>query len=696
MITTVDHHGDDVENVEENPPDMYAQFEPFDAFLDMTDFSTLIPQDFAMDHFVREHTIQDLMVSQQGNKVANNERTQSQAVAPGRDEQYSTLSRFGSPLPDLPFENRESIFRYPPQASPPPIRPCWKVSEPEYREILTNLEDFSDVLPRDLRIPSRHTMSRYVEGCIKGLYNHLPCLHIPTFAAAKATPALLLSMMAIGSQFRFEGHRSSALFNASKVVLTEQIRRCHLEDERLSLATPASRAATKRTTTPRSSEFTDRVLLESITDQGTLSNGYDFTLQDQLLQAGQAIVGLLVMGAWGTQQLVREAMNLQSLAATIARDSGLSDPTLTEPSEERDMDWHSWIRKESIKRTNLMSFCILQLISTAYHVPPSILTSEINCCLPATADEWNAKTPMEWKAIRSSSGAPERPFQESFGLLFLASQKSPPNPSFSSLDNYVLILALLQHIFLRQQTFSSTRTKSLGSPDMAEISRALVCWQTLWERSPDSTFDPASAYGPVAFNSTALLRLAWIRLYSDDGPWRYLVSRDVMHIASAFKDGAQLKRGPGLIGPALQAAHALSVPVRMGINFVARAQLLSWSVQHALSNLECAIFLSKWLEQLAVTSVADPLDHEELRIVQMIQSLLHETGRFEDDDAVRIGSEDVRGLKQQIRWLATGVARLWADIFNGTHFFEVVNVIGASLGVYADAMAAAHTPPTGP
>lgn len=689
-------HGDDVENVEENPPDMYAQFEPFDAFLDMTDFSTLIPQDFATDHLVREHAIQDLVVSQQGHKVANTRRRQSQAVAPGGGEQYSPLSRFGSPLPDLPYESRDSIFRHPPQVSHPHIRPCWKVSEPEYREILTNLEDFSDVLPRDFRIPSRHTMSRYVEGCIKGLYNHLPCLHIPTFAAAKATPALLLSMMAIGSQFRFEGHRSLALFNTSKVVLTEQIRRCHLEDERLSVAYSTSRVGTKRTTPSGSSGSTDRVLLESIGDQGRISQGYDFILQDQLMQAGQAIIGLLVMGAWGTQQLVREAMNLQSLAATIARDNGLSGPTFTEPSEGRDLDWHSWIRKESIKRTNLMIFCILQLISTAYHVPPSILTSEINCCLPASADEWNAKTSMEWKAIRSSSGAPERPFQECFGLLFLASQKSPPYPSFSSLDNYVLILTLLQHIFLLQQTFCSSRTKSLGSADMAEISRALACWQTLWERSPDSTIDPASAYGPVAFNSTALLRLAWIRLYAGDGPWRYLGSRDVMHIAYAFNGGTKLKRSPGLIGPALQAAHALSIPVRMGTNFVARAQLLSWSVQHALSNLECAIFLSKWLEELAVTSVADPLDHEELRIVQMIQSLLHETGRFEDDEAVRIRRDDVRGLKQQIRWLATGVARLWADIFNGTHFFEVVNVIGLSLGVYADAMAAAHTPPTGP
>ncbi|EHY56251.1 uncharacterized protein HMPREF1120_04340 [Exophiala dermatitidis NIH/UT8656] len=166
-----------------------------------------------------------------------------------------------------------------------------------------------------------------------------------------------------------------------------------------------------------------------------------------------------------------------------------------------------------------------------------------------------------------------------------------------------------------------------------------------------------------------------------------------MHlIASAFNGGPPLERSPGLIGPALQAAHALSIPVRMGINFVARSQALSWSVQHSLSNLECAIFLSKWLEQLAITSTAQPLDKDELRLVQMIQGLLSETGLFGDDWIGAIGITNMSDQKYQIRRLATAVARMWAEIFKGNHVFEVVNIIGASLTIYAESMESAYTP----
>jgi hypothetical protein len=512
-------------------------------------------------------------------------------------------------------------------------------------------------------------------------------------------------MLAIGSRFRFEGHKSTALFHAAKVVIVEQIRRYHLECTRTQSLVPTFTLSQPGTTRTPSPSFEgskvgskERNHPEGGDDRrGSLQEDKPGT-HDYLLQAGQALIGLLVMGAWGPQDLVRQALTLQSLAASVARDNGLSGVEDRDafPEAQEESEWHSWVRSESVKRTNLMIYCILQLMSTAYHLPPSILTSEINCDLPTPAEQWNAKTSCEWELCHQPNpGSTERSVQGSFELLFDVRPRRLANPYFSSLDNYILILALLQHIFLRQQTLSSS-PKCLSPGDITEISRALVCWQTFWERSPDSAMDPASPHGPLAFNSTALLRLAWIRLYADLGPWRHLASREVNLIASAFNNGPCLIRGPGLIGPALQAAHALSIPVRMGIRFVSKARAISWSVQHSLSNLECAIFLSKWLEQLAVTALADPLDHEELRVVKMIRSLLLETELFDEDSLGPIDTSDVRSLKQQIRHLATGIARLWADIFRGTHVFEVVSIIGESLSIYADAMAAAHTSPGGP
>jgi hypothetical protein len=45
----------------------------------------------------------------------------------------------------------------------------------------------------------------------------------------------------------------------------------------------------------------------------------------------------------------------------------------------------------------------------------------------------------------------------------------------------------------------------------------------------------------------------------------------------------------------MYSVHALSIPVRLGVDYVARSQAYFWSIRHALASLECCILLSKWL-----------------------------------------------------------------------------------------------------
>ncbi|KAH8697116.1 hypothetical protein BGW36DRAFT_427090 [Talaromyces proteolyticus] len=107
---------------------------------------------------------------------------------------------------------------------------------------------------------------------------------------------------------------------------------------------------------------------------------------------------------------------------------------------------------------------------------------------------------------------------------------------------------------------------------------------------------------PLGFNSTALLRLADIRLNANLGPNRQLVTRDPMRIVHAFTNGKihVSKRSPHLDRAILQCIHALSVPVRVGITFVARIQTLNWSIQHSLGCHSSELFPSYLL-------VRDPL-----------------------------------------------------------------------------------------
>lgn len=129
-------------------------------------------------------------------------------------------------------------------------------------------------------------------------------------------------------------------------------------------------------------------------------------------------------------------------------------------------------------------------------------------------------------------------------------------------------------------------------------SRGLRSWTTSWQQAPESSLDPNNDNGPIPFTSSSLLGLAYVRIYLNIGPHRQLESRDPDTISKALIRCPDVERSDGVISALLYAAHALSIPVRLGVDRVARSQAFFWSVRHSLSGLECAVLLSKWLASL--------------------------------------------------------------------------------------------------
>jgi hypothetical protein len=299
------------------------------------------------------------------------------------------------------------------------------------------------------------------------------------------------------------------------------------------------------------------------------------------------------MGTWGPRALLREGLCLRSQIALLTRELGLHN---TERLTE-DVSWQDWIQVEGEKRTKLIVFCFFGLQCVAYDIPPLILSSEVKMSLPCSAKEWKAENCRQWREARRATPYAEITFHDALGRLMHKSLPQENITPISSMGNYVLIHALVQQIFLIRQTSTtstpSTANNSLRSEDIDDLTYALRQWQSGWERTPESSLDPSNPNGPVAFNSTALLRLAYIRLHSDLGPCRRLESRDPIRIAAAFKNSPPLVRSTRLGRAVLQSAHALSIPVKIGIAYVARTQTFSWSIQHSLCNLECAFLLSK-------------------------------------------------------------------------------------------------------
>ena len=164
-----------------------------------------------------------------------------------------------------------------------------------------------------------------------------------------------------------------------------------------------------------------------------------------------------------------------------------------------------------------------------------LLLAELKMELPSGAAEFKAASTDEWREARTTIIKPIL-FEDAFGRLFSKVGKEITEWN-TSLGNYILINAIIQHVFFVRQT-AKCRYNSAGEllpEDISALERALRNWQAGWRRNPESSLNPMDPNGPVAFNSTALLRLAYIRLNVDIGPGRALDTRDPYQIANAFR-----------------------------------------------------------------------------------------------------------------------------------------------------------------
>lgn len=172
------------------------------------------------------------------------------------------------------------------------------------------------------------------------------------------------------------------------------------------------------------------------------------------------------------------------------------------------------------------------------------------------------------------------------------SSQGPLN-TLSTLGNYVMIHALIHHIYHLKETSCLQNPpfaihSGLKAEDVEEVSQALRAWQAGFEehrtRITQSAQQMGSEHvlgGPVAFDATALSRLAHIRLHTNPFPARALESREPYTAANIFNNLPLLPRGPRLNKAVLQSVHALSMLVKAGINYIARTKTREWSMEHS-------------------------------------------------------------------------------------------------------------------
>jgi hypothetical protein len=608
-------------------------------------------------------------------------------------EDSSSFSRFGSRLPSLQPESRgdPEITKIEPRSadetSLSKAKAVWEISDNDRQTFMTNMESFLGVLPKGFIAPSRHSLSRYLAGYINGFHEHLPFIHVPTLSVAASAPELVLALAAVGAQYRFENSRGIELFYAAKAVVMEQIRRRDaywappVSWHRSNSLAPSPGSA-MQTQDPSSSPFQHAQAAET-------------SAPNEAAQMG-SIQALLLLTAFATwernRELLREALGFQSLLARLVREAGLTSVETTQSPD--DISWEDWVKVEGDKLTKLIVYCFFNLHTITWNVPPLILNAEIKLNLPEPANEWKATSAAQWKKLHQANAITPVSFQVAFARLFSGAPSSPNKP-VSPLGNYALILGMIQQIFFARQlaiSWPGTMGSSLRAEDLGAFERGLSAWKAGWKRTPESSLDPQNPNGPVAFTSTALLGLAYIRLHVDMGPLRHLETRDPMQIAIALRDSPAIQRNPRLTMALLHSAHALSIPVRLGIDFVAKTQTFFWSIQHSLCSLECAFLLSKWLAAISTSSsqTDTPLSEHERKLLIWVRSLLDETEMAVRMDGEPNGSGNMDESRElfddstKIKHLSVAVVRVWAKTFKGNTSWAIVDLIGSALELYAD------------
>ncbi|UNI22999.1 hypothetical protein JDV02_008841 [Purpureocillium takamizusanense] len=608
----------------------------------------------------------------------------------GLADEPDSFSRLGSRLPSLQPEEPRPGRRHPspcPQETDGHSHIRYPTRVPDIsnsdRQLLQHaVADFSAVL-RGFRLPTRLTLARYVRGYVDGFHEHLPFLHIPSMCVATCSIELILAMAAVGAQYCFEADEGLALFHAARAIATERIRRRDARVAEVGRGHGSVRSSSSNVTSSLSpdgqhdsrSNYTFNGPLGLPSEKGEHSDAA--SPKEHLLQSAQALLILMAMATWAKyKEILREALAIQSILASLVREDGLS----LAPWDERPGSWEEWAQFESHLRTKYTVFCFFNLHCIVYDIPPLILNSELHMPLPCATALFKATTEAQWREGLKRTHQKPLDFQDSLRRLF-TSNSSDTLQSHSSLGNYVLIHAIFQHIFfVRQSARCRSDSPELTAEELRPLDQVVRNWQSSWKRSPESSLNPLDPNGPVAFNSTALLRLAYIRLNMDTGPGRALGTRDPLQIAHALRDTPAIKRSPKLIRALLHSAHALSIPIRIGIRLVAKTQTFIWSIQHSLCSLECALLLSKWLEAISMLG-ADPspaISDSEMRILSLVRTVLEETEFRVPTD------EQLMSLSQLAKHLNVGVLRVWAAVFKGAQTWAIVEVIGDSLDMYAD------------
>ncbi|PTB75130.1 hypothetical protein M440DRAFT_1357997 [Trichoderma longibrachiatum ATCC 18648] len=543
--------------------------------------------------------------------------------------------------------------------SPSSRSPCYMTSQ-DYDRICLSVKENAAILPLDFQLPSRLTLSRFVEG-YSSFNLHRPFLHLSITRFGQMPLELVFAIAAMGAQYRFEAESALSLYHAATSII----------DARLSNTTEAVAEAAHNS----------RVRAKSAR-QGVAHPAVDSTNEAHLsMETIHAMIICMSLCSWEYKNLLPNAFCLAEQIAFHLRQGGYLNPE-EPPGNET---WQQWIQREGRRRTVFIAFILFNLHTIFYDTPPRLMAREMwSIQMPQHEAHWWASTESEWEDARRRHPPLSGTFGDYYLDLTIPSESRDPSHCTTAFGNLVSIHGLVQQIQLTRESLvhldsNCTNPDEVLFPEdvYKKFRRALCRWDTGWASSKDSKTQPIAQMAPLGFNATAVFRIAWVRLGFNMVANRHFSSRDPVTIAAVFERCPLPERSPRLYSAVLQSVHALSIPVRIGIRYASKTQIFSWSIVHSIANLECALFLSKWLERASLECGC--LQDEEKILIRVVARMLKETPFYKP------ALED-EGNEGTIRHMACCVLRLFTELFKESHSFDAVGSCIEGIERYVEAL----------
>ncbi|KAI0429805.1 hypothetical protein F5Y09DRAFT_249117 [Xylaria sp. FL1042] len=495
----------------------------------------------------------------------------------------------------------------------------WSISGLGFKKLCEEIQGYAFVLPDGCEIPTNNALSLGIETYLKCTQQYLPFIHVATFSVEERDVETSLAMAALGLMYRFEHNKAYRLYFMARAIWLEKSRR-----EQLRLAS-------------------DIICNVNSTVQST---------SDKLKKI-QTLILLVIFASWGNKRVRPDALSMAGELAILVRAHGLSEVEEETPLGE----WTTWVACEERRRTILAAYVLSSLHNITFGIPPLILNREIDLRLPDFSQTWNSRNALQWQMARRQTRCL---FQGGLCSLFEGNRFSE-DTRVSSFSCYLLIIGLLQQIYHDRQSAGGSQP-SPASIERVEI--ALRAWQVSWEGTDEPVIDPRSSkVSSFGLSSTALLRLAYIRLNFNRGTCHGVIQGDltIMDKLPILERSLHVERA------VLHAAHALSVPVRLGIAYMATTKTSIWSIEHSICSLESALLLKTWLIKISTvvqSSGISVLRKSEEKLLDIITSIIKET----DFSEVLYLADDDPSRYQQ---MAMAVIKLWSSVFQGIHVLEI-------------------------